>query len=475
MEVKAQQFIPMAKIAIADKDLKAAVTYATNSAYSKRLAAMQAVGRAHSEAIRQQAAEAKRRALRQLPMLLERAENNMTANGIQVLWAVNAEEANRLVVDIARRHEAQSVVKSKSMVTEELGINHALEAAGMNVVETDLGEFIAQLAGEKPSHLVAPIIHKTKASIRDLFVEKLDMPPTENTETMVAHARRYLRHIFLEADMGISGGNFIIAETGTLCLVTNEGNGRLVTSLPRVHVALVGIEKIVETVDDYTTLTQMLSRSAVGQTMPVYTHMINGPRRDDETGGPTHVYVILVDNGRSDIYATPYHEALNCIRCGACLNACPVYQAAGGHAYGWVYPGPIGAVLTPLYVGLENATPLPHASSLCGRCKEVCPVDIDLPRLLLDLRRDLVLQGESPPTWNLGLRLWAIAMRSPRLFGISAASARFATRLLPNRPLPGPLGGWTRFRDFPPFAPKSFHQLWRERLANEQTQENPSP
>ncbi len=208
--------------------------------------------------------------------------------------------------------------------------------------------------------------------------------------------------------------------------------------------------------------------------MPVYTHMINGPRRDHESGGPAHVYVILVDNGRSDIYATTYHEALNCIRCGACLNACPVYQVAGGHAYGWVYPGPIGAVLTPLYVGLENATPLPHASSLCGRCKEVCPVDIDLPRLLLDLRRDLVTRGESPKTWDLGLRLWAIAMRSPRLYGMSGTAARFATRLLPNGPLPGPLGGWTRFRDFPPFAPKSFHHLWRERQADAQMREKPS-
>jgi L-lactate dehydrogenase complex protein LldF len=330
-----------------------------------------------------------------LPELLEQAEENMQANGIKVLWAVDAEEANQHVLEIAREHHVQSVVKSKSMVTEETGLNHTLEAAEIKVLETDLGEYIVQLGEETPSHIVVPVVHKTKASIKKLLIEKAGMPPTDDTEEMAKFARETLRSRFLDADMGISGGNFIIAETGSLCLVSNEGNARLVTSIPRIHVALVGIEKVIRSVEDYATLTQVLPRSATGQIMTVYTHIINGPRLAGETDGPEHVYVILVDNGRSEIYTSDYCEALACIRCGACLNACPVYQITGGHAYGWVYPGPIGAVVTPLLKGLENASPLPYASSLCGICKEVCPVDIDIPRMLLDLRRDLVKMGES--------------------------------------------------------------------------------
>ena len=463
MDIKSQDFMALAQKAIGDPDLQAAVTHATNTAYAKRLAAMFAVGREHGEAMRQQAAEAKRRALRRLPDLLEQAEANMTVNGIQVMWARDADEVNHLVLQIARRHQVRLAVKTKSMSSEEVGVNHVLEPSGIEVVVTDLGEFIVQLGGESPSHIVTPVIHKTKAAIRDLFVRQLGMPPTDDAAEMTRFARQHLRRLFLAADMGISGGNFVIAETGTLCLVTNEGNGRLVTTLPRVHVALVGIEKIVETVDDYATLTQVLPRSATGQTMAVYTHLIHGPRRDDEIGGPEHVYVIWVDNGRSRMYASAYHEALNCIRCGACLNACPVYQATGGHAYGWVYPGPIGAVITPLYVGLERATPLPHASSLCGRCQEVCPVIIDLPHLLLALRQDLVRQGKSPKTWDLGLRIWAMVARSPRLLALAGAAARLGGGWVASARLPGPLGGWTRYRDFPPFAPQSFHQLWRKR------------
>jgi L-lactate dehydrogenase complex protein LldF len=332
------------------------------------------------------------------------------------------------------------------------------------VVESDLGEFIAQLNDEPPSHIVMPVLHKTKASVRDLFVDKLDMPYTDDAEEMTAFARIRLRDVFLNADMGITGGNFVIAETGTVALVTNEGNGRMSSSKPRVHVALTGIEKIVATLEDYATLTQVLPRSATGQPITVYTHMINGPRRDDEPDGPDHVYVILMDNGRSKIYQTDYAEVLACIRCGACQNSCPVYNATGGHAYGWVYAGPIGAVLTPLLTGLENAKPLPNASSLCGRCKQVCPVDIDLPRMLLDLRNDLVEQGLTERTWNLGIKAWAVGNSSPRFFEMGGRASRMATRspLMPKS-LPGPLGGWTKYRDFPDFAPKSFRQLWRER------------
>ncbi len=462
MKIRSNNFIPAARVAIQDADLQTAVSSGANAGFTKRQTAMFADGQEHGQAMRQQAAAIKRHGLNQLPDLLEQAEVAMQANGIQVLWAVDGAEANRHVLEIARRHGVKSVVKSKSMVTEETGLNEALETAAIEVLETDLGEFIVQLGEETPSHIVVPIVHKTKASIRDLLIEKAGMPPTDDVTEMTHFARRTLRQKFLAADMGVSGGNFIIAETGSLCLVSNEGNARLTTSLPRVHVALVGIEKVIPTVEDYATLTQVLPRSATGQSMTVYTHMIHGPRRPDEPDGPEHVYVILVDNGRSRIYNSDYTEALACIRCGACLNACPVYRITGGHAYGWVYPGPIGAVITPLLNGLENASPLPYASSLCGLCQEVCPVEIDIPRMLLDLRRDLVEMGEGGALWDWGMKAWAWGNQSPRLFNLGGKAAAIGQKLLPKN-LPGPLGGWTDYRTAPSFAKKSFHQLWQER------------
>lgn len=462
MKIEANNFISLAEVAIQNPDLQAAVAKGTMNAHLKRQAAMYAYGQEHGEAMRQQAAAAKRRALQNLPALLEQAEANMQANGIKVLWATDAAEANRHVIEIAQRHQVKRIIKGKSMLTEETALNHELEKHHFEVVETDLGEFIIQLVDEPPSHIVAPVIHKTKEEIRDIFVDKLAMTPTDDAAEMVFFARKHLREIFLQAEMGISGGNFIIAETGTLALISNEGNGRLTTTLPRIHIAMVGIEKIVATLEDYATLTQVLPRCGTGQYMTVYTNMIHGPRRTDEDDGPEEVYVILVDNGRSDIYATHYAEALACIRCGACQNACPVYRATGGHAYGWVYAGPIGAVITPLLGGLGNAAPLPNASSLCGACKQVCPVDIDIPRMLLDLRYDLVQAGETEALWNLGMKAWAVGNRSPRLFELGGRAAQTGQKVVGNR-LPGPLSGWTEYRDFPPFAPKSFRQLWRER------------
>jgi L-lactate dehydrogenase complex protein LldF len=462
MKVKANDFIPAAQIAVRDPELQAAIITSTSNSDIKRREAMVATSHEHGESMRHQAAEAKRRALRDLPELLEQAEANMRANGIEVLWAEDGPEACRLVLELAQRHGVKRVVKSKSMLTEEIALNPMLERAGLEVFETDLGEYIVQIANEPPSHIVGPALHMSKDRIRDLFVHRLAMPHTDNAEEMTQFVRHILRQAFLEADMGISGGNFIIASTGTLCLATNEGNGRMATTLPPVHVAVVGIEKIVETLDDYATLAQILARSSTGQTVTVYNHMIQGPRRTEEDDGPDDVYVILVDNGRSDIYATSYAEALACLRCGACLNACPVYRVTGGHAYGWVYSGPIGAVVTPLLTGLENASPLPYASSLCGKCKDVCPVDIDLPRMLLELRRDLVEQGHGAPLWSLGMRGWSIANQSPHLFELGGWAIRSGARFAPRR-LPGPVGGWTRYRDLPPVTSRSFRQAWRER------------
>ena len=461
MRVRANDFVSAARIAIRDPQLQVAVTASTTNSDTRRLEAMFAISHEHGEHMRRQAAEAKRRALRDLPQLLERAEANMLANGIQVLWAKDGPEACRLVLEIAQRHSAKRVVKSKSMLTEEIALNPALESQGLEVFETDLGEYIVQIAKEAPSHIVGPALHMSKNDIRDLFVRELGMSHTDNAEEMTQFVREILRQKFIEADIGISGGNFIIASTGSLCLSTNEGNGRMVTTLPPVHVAIVGIEKIVKTLDDYATLVQILARSSTGQTITVYNQMIHGPRRANEDDGPDHVYVILVDNGRSDIYQTKYAEVLACLRCGACLNACPVYRAAGGHAYGWVYSGPIGAVVTPLLTGLENARPLPYASSLCGKCKDVCPVDIDLPRMLLELRRDLIDQGHGALFWALAMRSWSMASQSPRLFEGGARAIRSGIRFVPPH-LPGPVGDWTQYRDLPSVSSTSFRQLWRD-------------
>ncbi len=268
--------------------------------------------------------------------------------------------------------------------------------------------------------------------------------------------------------MGITGANFAIADTGTLAIITNEGNGRMSSSLPRVHVVVVGIEKVIETPKDFSTLVQLLTRASGGQLLSSYVHLMSGPARPGDPDGPEHMYVILLDNGRSKIYASEYAESLACVRCGACLNTCPVFRQMGGHAYGWVYSGPIGAVITPLLVGIHNASPLPHASSLCGACKAACPVDINIPDMLLSLRADLVADGDTDPAVSIGIKAWAAAMQSTRAYELGGKAASSATRMAAGadgllHKLPGPLGNWTHNRDFPPFAEKSFRQMWRER------------
>jgi L-lactate dehydrogenase complex protein LldF len=461
MKVESKNFIALADIAIQDGQIPQAVGKGTRIAYDRRVSAMYGVSWEHGEKMRQQAAEAKRRALRNLPNLLEQAEQTLTENGFTVLWAEDADQARQLVLSIAKEHSVQSIAKSKSMATEEIALNDALIAEGLQVIETDLGEYILQINDEHPSHIVTPVIHKTKDDIRRIFQDKIDMPYIEDAESMVAFARQKLRDNFLNADMGITGANFIVAETGSLCLVMNEGNGRMVTTMPKVHVAVVGIEKVIANLEDYATLTQVLPRSGTGQNLTVYTNIINGSCSD---GGPQHLYVIFLDNGRSQIFNNEkYTEALACIRCGACLNACPVYRSTGGHAYGWVYGGPIGAVITPLLQGIDKATPLPNASSLCGSCKQVCPVDIDIPRMLLDLRHDIVEQGQTELKWDIAIKSWEFFNASPYLFEWGAKAARLGLQMGVDKLVPNPLGEWKKHRDFPNFAPKSFRHQWRER------------
>jgi L-lactate dehydrogenase complex protein LldF len=467
-------FIASATVAIQDIHLQTALDRSLGGADVRRLTAWGET--TDAQALRQQGRNAKLRALQDLPEMLELLEANLTARGVKVLWAVDGAECNQHVLDIARANDVQRIVKGKSMATEETHLNDALEAAGLEVTETDLGEFVVQIAHERPSHIVSPILHKTKEQVSDLFVEHLHIPPSDDPKELAYAARLHLRQKFIHADMGITGANFAIAETGTLAIVTNEGNGRMCSSLPRVHVVVVGIEKIVPTVADFATLVQMLARSTGGQRITTYVHMMGGPARPEEPDGPDQMYVILLDNGRSRIHGSEYAEVLACIRCGACLNTCPVYQNVGGHAYGGVYSGPIGAVITPLLNGLAHAAPLPHASSLCGACKAACPVDIDLPGKLLKLRGDLVDDHQADPLISATIKGWAAAMQQPRLYALGAAAAQVATRAAAGsdgaiHALPGMLGHWTQNRDFPPFAPQSFHQLWQARKKQGSTHE----
>jgi L-lactate dehydrogenase complex protein LldF len=461
------------KTALNNPHLKTALNRSTIRLSNQRVASLQAID---GQLLRTQTRQMKEYVMRHLPDLLEQFESNVKANGGQVHWARDAAEANQIVLEIARRTNSQKVVKSKSMATEEIHLNHALEEAGMEAIETDLGEYIIQLAGEPPSHIVAPVVHKRIEDISALFQEKLDMPPTFDPEVMCAVARQRLRQEFLNADMGISGCNFAIAETGTVCIVTNEGNGRMVSAMPRVYVALMGLEKIVPTVEDAVLQYQALVRSSTGQQTTVYLSMSSGPRKLGDTEGPDEFHVIIMDNGRSDMLERGYGEALMCIRCGACLNVCPVYREIGGHAYGSTYSGPIGAVISPLLPAhITDPDKLPHASTLCGACRDACPVKIDLPRLLVDLRADQVEDGRSNWFDKQAMQGFLFAMRDRGRYEQAGKLANFGTNIIASlsgghiKTLPPPLSAWTNSRDFPAFAKKSFRDQWNERLARRKT------
>ncbi|MGB8214285.1 MAG: LutB/LldF family L-lactate oxidation iron-sulfur protein [Anaerolineales bacterium] len=405
----------------------------------------------------------------------------VTENGIQVHRAADAQEAMQIFLSLAKKHNAHLVAKGKSMVSEEIHFNHALEAAGIQVVETDLGEYIVQLRGERPSHILTPAVHLTRGQVGQLFHEKLGCPYTEDIPEMVATARRVLRQVFLTADIGVSGVNFGVVETGTLCLVTNEGNGRMVTSLPPVHVALMGIERLVPTLDDLGLFLSLLPRSGTGQKLSVYTSLIHSPKRVGDVDGPRERHLILVDNGRSGLRASPLAESLYCIRCGACLNACPVFREIGGHAYigqdGSIapYPGPIGAVISPGLSGCENFGQLAQASSLCGACQEACPVDINLPELLLRVRAGEMEEKTKnnnqkegvgvPGSVKAGLVAFRLAASRPMLFSISQRlGGLFSRAYSPRNPymrIPA-WTGWGYSKDFPRLEPSPFRARWKK-------------
>jgi L-lactate dehydrogenase complex protein LldF len=374
-----------------------------------------------------------------LDVQLDRFRLAVERRGGKTFMAATAAEANAYVVEVCRRADAKLAAKSKSMASEEIGLNEALEAAGVRAVETDLGEYIVQLSGEHPVHILAPAMEKTKEDVAALLTAVDGQPVQPQLEALAQAARRQLRETFLAADVGITGVNFGVAETGSIVLVTNEGNGRLVSSLPRVHIALMGMERLVADLPDLAVLLRLLGRSATGQRLSTYTTVITGPRREGEADGPDELHVVILDNGRSRLVGGRYREMLACIRCGACLNVCPVYRRTGGAAYGPVYSGPMGAVLVPLLVGLEKTSDLPHASSLCGACTDACPVKIPLHELLLELRRDLVEEGGAPLRERLGFWLWSVAWSSPRRYRLSTRLARLGR---PFGGLVGPGRAW---------------------------------
>jgi L-lactate dehydrogenase complex protein LldF len=409
---------------------------------------------------REAAHQIKTYALANLDKLLVEFERNLAARGTTVLWAKDAAEANRHVLEIVREHNVKRVVKAKSMVSEETELGHVLEEIGIRSVETDLGEYIVQLNRQRPPHIVTPAIHLSAADVGRLFAEKLGEPYTEEHAKLTDIARQHLREEYLQADLGISGCNFAVADSGTLVIVENEGNGGLSMATPPVHVALVGIEKIIPGIRYLPVFLNLLARSATGQKLTTYTHLIHGPAPGKK------LYVILLDNGRSNVLADPKAwQALHCIRCGLCLYACPVYRHTGGWAYGWVYMGPIGSILTPHLVGLEKAGKLPFASSLCGACGEVCPVKIDLPHQLVHLRHRAVNEPSPMNSWTERLlwRIWAFFMAGPLRYQLAMTGVRLGVRLSKFLPWhPGKLGAWTRGRELPRVPKGSFRGWWRK-------------
>jgi L-lactate dehydrogenase complex protein LldF len=467
MQLTSYRFKTTARVKLADPRLQAALEKLQDNFVKGRAERVAELD--NFPAIRDAAAEIRDRALEHLDVYLEEFERNATARGTVVHWAETTADVNRIVCELAAKYGVRKAAKSKSMVSEECALNDALEAAGVEVIETDLGEYILQLAKEPPSHIVAPVVHKTRDEVSDLFEQKHRRPRTAVIAELTREAREMLRPHFLSADMGITGANFVVAETGSTLIVTNEGNGRMVTSLPRVHVAITGIEKVVPTLEDIATLLRLLPRHATGQTITNYVSITTGPRDTPAAEGPEHFHVILVDGGRTKLIGTDMQAMLRCIRCGACMNHCPVYQSIGGHAYGWVYPGPMGSVLTPTYVGLENALDLPHASTLCNQCGVVCPVKIPLPDLLRKLREQQFARGLRPWSERVGLALWGWAARRPAVYALlMRVAARVLARLggtdrrITN--LPG-AHGWTARRDLPAPEGRTFRELYARRAA----------
>ncbi|QCP49220.1 lactate utilization protein [Trinickia violacea] len=462
MQVQSMQFKARAGQKLADQRLQQNLTKLSTKFVSARASAMTAIDFPATRA----ALKARRdRALENLDVWLETFEREATRRGVTVLFAETTQEAARLVADIAKQHDVKKVIKTKSMVSEEMRLNAVLGEMGVQSIETDLGEYILQINdNEPPSHIIAPVVHKDKEEIADLFAKTHGRARLTEITQMTREAREVLRPHFMSADMGVTGGNFVIAETGSVAVVTNEGNEGMCTVMPRVHVAVTGIEKVLPTLEDLATAMRLLPRSATGQTTSNYFSLLTGPRAAGDQDGPEHMYVVLVDGGRTGLIGGEFQEMLRCIRCGACMNHCPVYQKVGGHAYGWVYPGPMGSVLTPSYVGLDKALDLPQAATLCGECNSVCPVGIPLSDLLRKLREKQMERHLRPWRERAGLAVWGFLALRPGLYNLvtklavrvleRAGGQRRAISRLPLAQ------GWTATRDMPAPVGRTFRELY---------------
>lgn len=426
--------------------------------------------------LRLKAHEIRQNAIANLDVLLETLADNIRKNGGHVFFAVGAKEAVNYCLETARRHGAKLAVKGKSMVSEEIGLNTALQENGIDVAETDLGEYIVQLAGERPSHIIAPAIHKTRTDIGQLFTDKIGISYTDDPPRLTRAARKALREKFLAADIGFSGCNIACAETGHIVTVSNEGNIRMSTTMPKVHVAIMGMERVAARLEDHDILLRLLCRGAAAQNMGTYASYIGGPRRANQVDGPEEFHLVILDNGRSRILADEeFREMLCCIRCAACLNVCPVYGKIGGHSYGHPYSGPVGAVVMPLLAGINEAKDLCQGETLCGACQDACPVNIDIPRMLLALRAKL---AEGDPKWNVSrssgsekmiFQLWSWMIRNRGVYDFLLRLASIGQKILPQkagmiRRLPPPMNGWTQDRDIPPVAKESFITRWKKGL-----------
>lgn len=457
--------------ALGDPKLKKALVNFTDRSRASRQKAVSDVS--EWEELRSEARGIKEEVIENLDSYLLELEKSVTRVGGKVHWAKDAEEASAIVVDIAQKNNVKNVVKSKSMATEEIELNRHLISNGINTVETDLGEYIVQLCDDHPFHIITPAIHKTKEDISKLFSEKFGVPEYEEPQKLTNIARKELREKFLSADMGISGVNFAVAETGTIAIVENEGNARLATTFPDIHVAIMGIEKIVPRFEQLSIFLSLLARSATGQKSSTYVSLITGPRREGESDGPRQFHLVFVDNGRSDIAKSEEtRESLYCIRCGACINICPVYRQVGGHSYGWVYSGPIGAIITPQLNDPEKTADLPFASSLCGACRDVCPVKIDFPHVLLSLRQKVVEKTKEKADLpgfmeKIAFQAWSFVFSRPFYYGLAGRMMVFLQYFYQKdnelRGLPYPFSKWTKEKNFPAFSRKPFRKRWKEK------------
>ncbi|EIM97752.1 iron-sulfur cluster binding protein [Paraburkholderia hospita] len=462
MQVQTMQFKARAGQKLADQRLQQNLTKLSTKFVSARASAMLAID---FPATRAALKERRNRALENLDVWLETFEREATRRGVTVLFAETTQDAAKLVADIARKHDVKKVIKTKSMVSEEMRLNEVLGQMGVQSIETDLGEYILQINdNEPPSHIIAPVVHKDKEEIADLFAKTHQKPRLTEIPDMTREAREVLRPHFMTADMGVTGGNFVIAETGSVALVTNEGNEGMCTVMPRVHVAVTGIEKVLPTLEDLATAMRLLPRSATGQDVSNYFSVLTGPRRAGDQDGPEHMYVVLVDGGRTGLIGGDFQEMLRCIRCGACMNHCPVYQKVGGHTYGWVYPGPMGSVLTPSYVGIEKALDLPQAATLCGECNSVCPVGIPLSDLLRKLRERQVERHLRPWQERYGLAIWGYLAMHPTAYRLfTRVAVRILEKMGGNRKSIAKLplgGGWTNTREMPAPVGRTFRELY---------------